>query len=122
MLLIALPFARLAAAHDRTGGPAEYVAPFGPMAAFQTGWLYYVARITALAANANVFATYAATLWPPLGTTIGRGATIVALPKIIKSGPASCLSFRIAAAGSVFTSVVLFHDARLSVFGRTPRA
>jgi amino acid transporter len=83
VLLIALPFARLAAAHDRTGGPAEYAAPFGPMAAFQTGWLYYVARITALAANANVFATYAAALWPPLGTAIGRGATIAALVALL---------------------------------------
>ena len=83
VLLIALPFARLAATHDRTGGPAEYAAPFGPMAAFQTGWLYYVARITALAANANVFATYAATLWPPLGTALGRGATIIALVALL---------------------------------------
>ena len=83
VLLIALPFARLAATHERTGGPAEYVAPFGPMAAFQTGWLYYVARLTALAANANVFATYAATLWPPLGTALGRGATIVALVALL---------------------------------------
>jgi APA family basic amino acid/polyamine antiporter len=78
-LLIALPFARLAATHSATGGPVTYAATFGPMASFQTGWLYYVARLTALAANANVFATYAATLWPPLGTTLGRGALILAL-------------------------------------------
>lgn len=83
VLLIALPFARLAATHERTGGPAEYVAPFGPMAAFQTGWLYYVARVTALAANANVFATYAGTLWTPLGTTVGRIATITALVALL---------------------------------------
>ncbi|HYD11353.1 MAG TPA: APC family permease [Allosphingosinicella sp.] len=83
VLLIALPFARLAATHERTGGPAEYVAPFGPMAAFQTGWLYFVARITALAANANVFATYAGTLWAPLGTSLGRGATILALVALL---------------------------------------
>ena len=83
VLLIALPFARLAATHERTGGPAEYVAPFGPMAAFQTGWLYYVARVTALAANANVFAEYAARLWLPLGTPIGRGATIAALVALL---------------------------------------
>jgi amino acid transporter len=83
VLLIALPFARLAATHERTGGPAEYAAPFGPVAAFQTGWLYYVARITALAANANVFATYAGTLWAPLGTTVGRGATILALTGLL---------------------------------------
>jgi len=79
VLLIALPFARLAATHERTGGPAEYVAPFGPMAAFQTGWLYYVARVTALAANANVFAEYAARLWPVLDSVAGRGATILVL-------------------------------------------
>ena len=83
VLLIALPFARLAATHERTGGPAEYVAPFGSMAAFQTGWLYYIARLTALAANANVFATYAGTLWAPLGTPVGRGATIVALAALL---------------------------------------
>ena len=83
VLLIALPFARLAATHERTGGPAEYVAPFGPLAAFQTGWLYYVARLTALAANANVFATYAGSLWAPLGTSIGRAATIVTLVALL---------------------------------------
>jgi amino acid transporter len=83
ILLIALPFARLAAVHSATGGPVAYVAPFGPMASFQTGWLYYAARITALAANANVFATYAGTLWSPLGTTLGRSATIVALVALL---------------------------------------
>ncbi len=83
ILLIALPFARLAAMHSATGGPVAYVAPFGPIASFQTGWLYYAARITALAANANIFATYAATLWSPLGTSVGRGATIIALVALL---------------------------------------
>lgn len=82
-LLIALPFARLAALHPKSGGPAAYAMPFGPLVSFQAGWLYYVARITALAANANVFATYAASLWPPLGGAIGRGATIVGLIGLI---------------------------------------
>lgn len=78
-LLIALPFARLAALHPVSGGPVAYTAPFGPLVSFQAGWLYYVARITALAANANVFATYAATLWPPLGDVVGRPVTIALL-------------------------------------------
>lgn len=78
-LLIALPFARLAGLHSQSGGPAAYAAPFGPLVSFQAGWLYYVARITALAANANVFATYLASLWPAFGTPIGRAATIAAL-------------------------------------------
>jgi len=79
VLLIALPFARLAAIFPNSGGPVAYTAAFGPMAAFQVGWLYYLARIAALAANANVFATYAGSLWPPLGTMAGRAAVIAAL-------------------------------------------
>jgi amino acid transporter len=35
--------------------------------------------VTALAANANVFAAYAAALWAPLGTGPGRAAAILAL-------------------------------------------
>ena len=79
ILLVALPFARLAALFPVSGGPVAYTAAFGPLASFQVGWLYYVARTTALAANANVFATYSAALWPPLGTAIGRIATILLL-------------------------------------------
>lgn len=79
ILLVALPFARLAALFRLSGGPVAYTAVFVPLASFQVGWLYYVARTTALAANANVFATYAAALWPPLGTAVGRVATILLL-------------------------------------------
>jgi amino acid transporter len=79
VLVVALPFARLAALFPQSGGPAAYTAAFGPLAAFEVGWLYYLARTTALAANANVFATYAASLWAPLGTMAGRAATILAL-------------------------------------------
>jgi len=79
ILLVAFPFARLASLHPVSGGPVAYAAVFGPLASFQAGWLYYVARATALAANANVFATYAASLWAPLGTAAGRMATILLL-------------------------------------------
>lgn len=79
VLLIALPFARLAALFPHSGGPVAYSAAFGPAAAFQVGWLYYLARISALAANANVFATYAGSLWAPLGTMAGRAAVIAFL-------------------------------------------
>jgi amino acid transporter len=78
-LLIVLPFARLASLFPHSGGPVAYTAAFGPIISFQVGWLYYLARATALAANANVFATYAASLWPPLGTAAGRVATILLL-------------------------------------------
>jgi amino acid transporter len=78
-LLIALPFARLAALFLQSGGPVAYAAAFGPAVSFQVGWLYYVAKITSIAANANVFATYAGSLWAPLGSAAGRIAVIVAL-------------------------------------------
>jgi len=79
MLLIAVPFAWLAATSSVSGGPVTYVAPFGRAASFQAGWLYYVARTAAFAANTTVFATYAAALWSPLGTMAGRAITIVTL-------------------------------------------
>lgn len=79
IMLVVLPFARQAALHSGSGGPVAYTAPFGSAVSFQTGWLYYVARLTALAANANVFATYAAALYPPLGGSFGRALLILAL-------------------------------------------
>lgn len=79
IMLVVLPFARQAALHSGSGGPVAYTAPFGAAVCFQTGWLYYVARLTALAANANVFATYAAALYPPLGGSFGRALLILAL-------------------------------------------
>ena len=50
---------------------------------FQVGWLYYIARVTALAANANVFAAYAAALWAPLASPGGRATVIVALITLV---------------------------------------
>lgn len=79
IVLIAIPFARLAALTPVSGGPVAYASAFGPTASFQVGWLYYLARVTALAANANVFAAYAAALWAPLAAGAGRAAAIVTL-------------------------------------------
>ena len=83
ILLVALPFARLAALFSSSGGPVAYTACFGPAVSFQVGWLYYIARVTALAANANVFAAYAAALWPALGGTAGRAGVIVGLVGLV---------------------------------------
>ncbi|HEV2748347.1 MAG TPA: APC family permease [Allosphingosinicella sp.] len=79
ILLIAVPFARVASLFPLSGGPVLYTARFGPLVSFQAGWLYYVARVTALGANSNVFVTYAATLWPPLAAGVPRAAAILLL-------------------------------------------
>ncbi|MFN3727308.1 MAG: APC family permease [Allosphingosinicella sp.] len=83
ILLVVIPFAKLAALFAGSGGPVAYCACFGPAVSFQAGWLYYLARLTALAANANVFATYAAVLWPPLAGTVGRAGLILALVALV---------------------------------------
>lgn len=83
ILLVVLPFAKLAAMHAGSGGPVAYTATFGPAVSFQAGWLYYIARLAAMAANANVFATYAAALHPPMGGAIGRAVLIVGLIALV---------------------------------------
>jgi amino acid transporter len=79
VLVIALPFARVAARHPISGGPVVYAAAFGPAAAFQAGWIYYVARVTGLAANATLLVTYLAGGWPALGAPLPRAGVIVGL-------------------------------------------
>jgi len=77
-LSVVLTFAELASYYDKTGGPVLYAGDaFGPLAGFSTGWLIYLARMTAFAANANVMAAYLASLWDPLGTEAARAAIIV---------------------------------------------
>ena len=83
VLLVALPFARVAAHHRVSGGPVVYAAAFGPGVAFQAGWLYYVARAAALAANTTVLVTYLATFWPPLATGLPRALVILAVTGLI---------------------------------------
>lgn len=78
VLVVALPFARTASHFPMSGGPVVYAAAFGPAASFQAGWIYYVARVTALAANSNVLVTYLAALWAPLAGGAWRAAAIVA--------------------------------------------
>ena len=77
VLLVALPFARAAAHHRLSGGPVVYAAAFGPAASFQAGWIYYVARAAALAANTTVLVAYLAAFWPPLAEGLPRAAVIL---------------------------------------------
>jgi len=79
VLIVALPFARVAARHPISGGPVVYGAAFGPAVAFQAGWIYYVARATALAANLNVLVTALAVLWPALDSGLPRAAIILSV-------------------------------------------
>lgn len=79
VLVVAVPFAQVAAHHPSSGGPVVYAAVFGPAVSFQAGWIYYVAKLTSLAANTNVLIAYLATLWLPLANGALRSMAIVAV-------------------------------------------
>ncbi len=76
-LAVVLTFAELASYFRESGGPVLYATyAFGPLAGFGTGWILFLSRMTAFAANANVMATYLGSLFPWFGEGIGRGFVI----------------------------------------------
>ncbi|WP_395012235.1 APC family permease [Undibacterium sp.] len=76
-MTIVLSFARLSRLFSQTGGPSVYVSEsFGPMLGFQTGWLLYLGRVTAMAANANLMAIYLSWFFPALDSMLLRSVVI----------------------------------------------
>lgn len=63
--LIVLCFAEVGSRFDATGGPYLYSrAAFGSLVGFEVGWLIWLARLTAFAANLNLFVDYLAFFFP----------------------------------------------------------
>jgi len=80
MATLMLSFAQAASYFQGTGGPILYAGTaFGPFVGFQTGWMLYLGRATAVAANSNLFATYLGTYFPSVNEGFGRAAVIVGL-------------------------------------------
>ena len=78
--LFVLCFAEVASRFSETGGPYLYAREaFGPAAGFQVGWLMWLTRLTAFAANCNLLASYAGHFWPAAGAGSGRAAVITAV-------------------------------------------
>ena len=76
-LAVVLTFAELASYFRESGGPVLYATyAFGPLAGFGTGWMLFLSRMTAFAANANVMAIYLGSLFPWFGHGAGRAAVI----------------------------------------------
>lgn len=80
---VVLCFAELASYFRGTGGPVLYLrSAFGPMAGFQAGWAFYIARATAFAANLNLLVASLAYFWAPAAGGPARAvlmALVVAL-------------------------------------------
>ena len=77
-ITVVLTFAELSSYFRISGGPVLYATrAFGPLTGFSTGWIYYVSRVAAVAANSNVMAVYLATMWPWFGVDPGRAVVIL---------------------------------------------
>jgi APA family basic amino acid/polyamine antiporter len=78
--LIILCFAEVGSRFDETGGPYLYARQtFGPSVAFEVGWLIWLARLTAFAANCNLMVSYLGFFWSPANSGWPRAAIIVAV-------------------------------------------
>jgi amino acid transporter len=113
MATLMVSFAQAASYFRGTGGHILYAqAAFGPFAGFQSGWLMYVGRMTAVAANSNLFATYLGTYIPQVNDGTGRMFVIVAIALLfawlnirgVKQGMGAILTISVAK----FVPLILF--------------
>ena len=76
--LIILCFAEVGSRFDETGGPYLYAREaFNPAVAFEIGWLIWLVRITAFAANCNLLINYLSFFWSSATNSGWRAAIIV---------------------------------------------
>lgn len=84
IITVVLTYSELASYFRESGGPVLYTtAAFGPLTGFTTGWILFLSRMTAFAANANVMAIYLGAIWPWFGHGAGRTAVIVFVTAIL---------------------------------------
>ncbi len=89
-------FAEVASQFREAGGPYLYArAAFGRFAGLQMGWLAWLVRLTAAAANANLLVDYLAEFWPGATGTVLR---ITILTLLI--GGLAAINYRGARAGA----------------------
>lgn len=76
--LFILCFAEVGSRFDETGGPYLYAREaFGPTVAFEIGWLMWLARLTAFAANCNLLVAYLGYFLPAATNPVWRAMIIV---------------------------------------------
>ncbi len=73
MTTIVACFAEVASRFPASGGPYLYAREaFGRFAGIQMGWLLWLVRLTAAAANVNLFVVYLAEWWPSADRSVTR--------------------------------------------------
>lgn len=76
--LIILCYAEVGSRFNETGGPYLYAREaFGTAIGFEVGWLMWLARLTAFAANCNLLVDYLGFFWAPATAHYWREAIIV---------------------------------------------
>jgi basic amino acid/polyamine antiporter, APA family len=104
VMLIILCFAEVSSRFDKTGGPYLYAREaFGPTVAFQVGWLIWLARLTAFAANCNLLVSYVSYFWPGANEFAWRVGIIVLV--VVSLAGLNILGVRQAAIASNFFTV-----------------
>src|SRR6266850_4250023 len=101
--LIILCFAEVGSRFDETGGPYLYAREaFGPTVGFEVGWLIWLARLTAFAANCNLMVSYLGFFWPPANS--GWLRTLIITGVVLVLTALNVFGVRLAAlASNVFT-------------------
>jgi amino acid transporter len=78
VILIILCFAEVSSRFSQTGGPYLYAREaFGSAVGFEVGWLMWLARLTAFAANCNLLIDYLGYFWPSATARYWREAIII---------------------------------------------
>ncbi len=84
MAVITACFAEVASRFHASGGPYLYArVAFGRFLGIEMGWLVWLVRLTAAAANANLFVVYLAEFWPQAQQPINRLAVLTLLIGIL---------------------------------------
>ncbi|MDQ2855697.1 MAG: amino acid permease [Acidobacteriota bacterium] len=102
--LIVLCFAEVSSRFDQTGGPYLYAREaFGPTVAFEVGWLIWLARLTAFAANCNLLVSYLGYFWT--GATTDTWRPVIIAVVVVSLAGINILGIRQAAITSNFFTI-----------------
>jgi APA family basic amino acid/polyamine antiporter len=82
--LIILCFAEVGSRFEETGGPYLYAREaFGSTVGFEIGWLIWLARLTAFAANCNLLVAYIGYFLPAATGTLWRASIIILVVTVL---------------------------------------
>jgi APA family basic amino acid/polyamine antiporter len=84
MGIIMACFAEVASRFRQAGGPYLYArVAFGRLAGIEVAWVTWLARLTAAAANVNLFVIYLAEFWPAVSNPLPRFAVLSLLVGVL---------------------------------------